>query len=63
MQIENVLTSHPSIVEAAVVSVPHATLGEAVGAWIVLRDGAKMTKGEAKRVVWDGMNPQVSRQA
>lgn len=47
------LTSHPSVVEAAVVSVPHATLGEVVGAWIVLRDGEKMTREEAKRVVWD----------
>jgi acyl-CoA synthetase (AMP-forming)/AMP-acid ligase II len=35
-----VLLGHPDVQEAAVAGVPHAVLGEDVGAWIVVRDGA-----------------------
>lgn len=59
MQIENILTAHPSIREAAVVAVPDAKYVEVVGAWIVLEPGTKMTREEVKKVVSDGMNPQV----
>ena len=40
VQIENVLTVHPEIREAAVVSVPDVKYGEVVGAWIV-REGTR----------------------
>jgi long-chain acyl-CoA synthetase len=39
-EIEEVLHSHPAVVEAAVAGIPHAVLGEDVAAWIVLRDGS-----------------------
>ncbi len=62
MQIENVLTASPAILEAAVVSVPDDTYGEVVGAWVV-RDpvrGAKLSREEVRKGVASAMNPQVS---
>lgn len=74
VQIENTLTAHPGIREAAVVSVPDVRFGEVVGAWIVLdphwghahfkgerKEGhvAGISKEEVKEIVAKGMNPQV----
>ena len=60
VQIENVLTAHPEIREAAVVAVPDAKYGEVVGAWLVREPHAtSLTKEVARRVVSEGMNPQV----
>ena len=61
VQIENVLTVHPEIREAAVVSVPDVKYGEVVGAWIVREGNESMSKEEVRRVVVEGMNPQVRR--
>ncbi|KAJ2930971.1 hypothetical protein H1R20_g6124, partial [Candolleomyces eurysporus] len=60
VQIENTLTAHHSIREAAVVSVPDPKYGEVVGAWIVREPGAevKLSRKEVRDVVWRGMNPQ-----
>ncbi|KAH8101930.1 acetyl-CoA synthetase-like protein [Cristinia sonorae] len=58
VQIENVLTEHPSIREAAVVSVPDAKYGEVVGAWIVLEPNTKMSREDVRHIVSDSMNPQ-----
>ncbi|EKM61742.1 uncharacterized protein PHACADRAFT_169179 [Phanerochaete carnosa HHB-10118-sp] len=60
--IENVLTAHAGIREAAVVAVPHARLGEVVGAW-VLREpgapaGAALCAADVRQVIAQGMNPQ-----
>ncbi len=41
--VEAVLQAHPDVVEAAVAGIPHAVLGEDVGAWVVLRPGAAAT--------------------
>lgn len=62
MQIENTLTAHHSIREAAVVAVPDPKYGEVVGAWIVREPGAEvqLSKKEVRDVVWRGMNPQVN---
>jgi long-chain acyl-CoA synthetase len=38
-ELEEVLYEHPAILEAAVVGVPHESLGEEVGAVVVLKDG------------------------
>jgi long-chain acyl-CoA synthetase len=38
-EVEEVLYEHPAVREAAVVAVPHADLGEEVGAAVVLKDG------------------------
>jgi acyl-CoA synthetase (AMP-forming)/AMP-acid ligase II/acyl carrier protein len=42
-EVEEVLLSHPSIEQAAVFGVPHPTLGEDLGAAVVLRDGKVAT--------------------
>jgi acyl-CoA synthetase (AMP-forming)/AMP-acid ligase II len=59
VQIENVLLTHQDIVEAAAVSVPDTKYGEVVGAWIVLREGAKLAREEVRALVVRSMNPQV----
>lgn len=58
VQIENALTSHPSVLEAAVISVPDKKYGEVVGAWIKPKASAKLSRENVRRIVWDSMNPQ-----
>jgi acyl-CoA synthetase (AMP-forming)/AMP-acid ligase II len=41
-EVEDVLHTHPAIAEAAVVSVPHARLGETVGAFVILKKGLSL---------------------
>lgn len=43
-EVENVLYTHPDVLEAAVVGVPDPHWGEAVRACVVLRDGRKATE-------------------
>jgi long-chain acyl-CoA synthetase len=47
--VEHVIISHPAVLEAAVVGVPHAVLGEDVVAAVVLRPGAKVTAEELRQ--------------
>ncbi len=47
-QIDEVLLEHPSIAQAVAFSVPHAQLGEEVGAAVVLRDGAVLSEVEVR---------------
>ncbi|TCD68700.1 putative NRPS-like protein biosynthetic cluster [Steccherinum ochraceum] len=58
IQIENVLTDHPAIREAAVVAVPDVKYGEVAGAWIVLEPNTQITREEVRNIVAEGMNPQ-----
>ncbi|MGQ0699580.1 MAG: AMP-binding protein [Panacagrimonas sp.] len=42
-EIEDVLHQHPLIVEASVVSAPHARMGESIAAYLRTRDGAQVS--------------------
>jgi long-chain acyl-CoA synthetase len=49
VHVEGCLRTHPDVLEAAVVPLAHADLGEEVGAAVVLRDGATVTEAELKQ--------------
>jgi len=46
VEVENALHEHPAVAECAVFGVPHPTLGEEVGAVVVLRPGTKVATDE-----------------
>ena len=46
-EVEEVLYEHPAVAEAAVVGIPHPTLGEEVGAAVVLKAGCRGHAGGA----------------
>jgi len=50
-EIEEVLYEHPDVREVAVIGVPHATLGEEVGAAVALKAGATATAAELRAFV------------
>jgi long-chain acyl-CoA synthetase len=50
VEVEDVLHLHPSVLDAAVVGVPHDVLGEEVTAAVVLRPGA--TASEEELIAW-----------
>lgn len=45
-EIEEALMEHPDVHEAAVIGVPHEILGEAIRAFVVLREGSALTARE-----------------
>ena len=47
-EVEDVLYTHPDVLEAAVVGVPHKTRGEVAKAFIVLKEGKTMTEAEMR---------------
>jgi len=52
-EIEEVLYEHPAVLEGAVLAVPDATLGEEVGACVVLRPGADASAHDIQTFVKD----------
>jgi long-chain acyl-CoA synthetase len=50
-EIEEILSTYPAVMEVAVVAVPHESLGEEVGAAVVLKPGAHATSDELRDFV------------
>ena len=48
VEVENVLFDHPDVIDAAVVGVPHKTLGEEVKAVVQLRAGSTATEDDIR---------------
>jgi long-chain acyl-CoA synthetase len=51
IEVENVLYDHPAVMDAALVGVPHRTLGEEPGAVVTLKPGASATETELRAFV------------
>jgi acyl-CoA synthetase (AMP-forming)/AMP-acid ligase II len=51
--VEEVLCTHPAVAEAVVVTIPHPSLGEEVGAAVALKAGAAATPEELRAFVKD----------
>jgi steroid-24-oyl-CoA synthetase len=49
VEIENVLYEHPDVIDAAVVGVPHKTLGEEVKAVVQLKPGSTASAADLQR--------------
>ena len=49
-EVEEIIAEHPAVAEVGVVGVPHPHTGEAVKAWVVVRDG--MTVDEDTLIAW-----------
>jgi long-chain acyl-CoA synthetase len=56
-EIEEILYTHPDVMEAAVVGIPHLDLGEEVAAAVVLRQGAYATSEELKQFIKERVAP------
>jgi len=52
-EIEEVLHEHPAVAEVAVIGIPHAELGEEIGAAVTLKPGASATQAELRAFVRD----------
>jgi long-chain acyl-CoA synthetase len=50
-EIEEVIYEHPAVREAAVIGIPHETLGEEVGAAVALKPGADATTADLREFV------------
>ncbi|OBG73012.1 long-chain fatty acid--CoA ligase [Mycobacterium sp. E3305] len=50
-EVEEVLYEHPAVAEAAVVGIPHDSLGEEVGAAVALKEGASAAPEELREYV------------
>ena len=48
IEVENMLYEHPAVIDAAVVAIPHHTLGEEPGAVVTLKPGAHATEAELR---------------
>lgn len=51
VEVENVLYEHPDVVDAALVGIPHDTLGEEPAAVIYLRPGGQVAESELREMV------------
>jgi long-chain acyl-CoA synthetase len=51
VEVENVLYEHPAVMDAALVGIPHKTLGEEPGAVVHLKPGQTATEAELRNFV------------
>ncbi len=51
IEVENVLYDHPAVMDAALVGIPHKTLGEEPAAVVTLKEGAQATEQELRAFV------------
>ena len=51
IEVENVLYDHPAVMDAALVGIPHKTLGEEPGAVVTVKPGASATEAELRAFV------------
>jgi long-chain acyl-CoA synthetase len=51
VEVENALYEHPAVMDAAVVGIPHRTLGEEPAAVVTLKPGASATQEELRAFV------------
>jgi long-chain acyl-CoA synthetase len=51
IEVENALYEHPAVIDAAVVGVPHRTLGEEPGAVVTLKPGSSASEAELRAFV------------
>jgi long-chain acyl-CoA synthetase len=56
-EVEEVLYQHPAVLEAAVLGVPHADLGEEVAAVLVLRSGEEASADDIRAFVKEKVAP------
>ena len=48
LEVDGVLSAHPAVAQALCFAIPHAKLGEEVGAAVVLREGMELTERELR---------------
>jgi long-chain acyl-CoA synthetase len=56
-EVEETLSSHPSVAEVGVAGVPDQLKGEAIKAWVVLREGQTVTAAELRSYCRERMAP------
>lgn len=56
-ELEEILYTHPDVLEAAVIGIPHPDLGEEVAAAIVLRAGSQTTPEEIRKFMKERVAP------
>ena len=56
-EIEEVLYTHPGVLETAVLGIPHTDLGEEVAAVVVIRPGTEVSADELRRYVRERVAP------
>jgi acyl-CoA synthetase (AMP-forming)/AMP-acid ligase II len=48
LEVDGVLSAHPAVAQALTFAIPHAKLGEEVGAAVVLKEGSELTERELR---------------
>jgi long-chain acyl-CoA synthetase len=56
-EIEEVLYEHPDVAEAAVIGLPHESLGEEIGAAVALKGGARTEPDQLREFVKQRVAP------